>query len=98
MQARLDRMPDAMGIRRQAVEHPFATLKSWMDSSPKLASIDVKARTEVTVSALTEEERRVRARQAILEAFAERPRWLMPSTRLSPGRIIGMSCRRRMVR
>ena len=67
-------------------------------TNPRLASIDVKARTEVTVSALTEEERRVRARQAILEAFAERPRWLMPSTRLSPGRIIGMSCRRRMVR
>jgi hypothetical protein len=33
MQARLDRMPDAMGIRRQTVEHPFATLKSWMGSS-----------------------------------------------------------------
>lgn len=32
MQARLDRMPDAMGVRRQTVEHPFATLKSWMGS------------------------------------------------------------------
>ena len=42
-------------------------------TNPRLASIDVKARTEVTVSALTEEERRQRARQAILEAFAERP-------------------------
>jgi len=26
MQARLDRMPDAMGVRRQTVEHPFGTL------------------------------------------------------------------------
>jgi hypothetical protein len=25
MQDRLDRMPDAMGVRRQTVEHPFGT-------------------------------------------------------------------------
>ena len=31
MQDRLDRMPDAMGVRRQTVEHPFGTLKAWMD-------------------------------------------------------------------
>ena len=30
MQARLDRMPEAMGVRRQTVEHPFGTLKAWM--------------------------------------------------------------------
>src|SRR5450631_2934591 len=29
MQARLDHMPDAMAVRRQTVEHPFGTLKSW---------------------------------------------------------------------
>jgi len=30
MQARLDRMPDAMGIRRQTVEHPFAlSRRGW---------------------------------------------------------------------
>ena len=28
MQERLDRMPDAMKIRRQTVEHPFGTLKA----------------------------------------------------------------------
>ena len=33
MQARLDRMPDAMGIRRQTVEHPFGTLKAWMGAT-----------------------------------------------------------------
>jgi len=27
MQGRLDRQPDAMRLRRQTVEHPFATLK-----------------------------------------------------------------------
>ena len=30
LQARLDRRPDMMRIRRQTVEHPFGTLKTWM--------------------------------------------------------------------
>jgi transposase len=30
MQARLDRMPDAMRIRRRTVEHVFGTIKEWM--------------------------------------------------------------------
>ncbi|WP_331373358.1 IS1182 family transposase [Sinorhizobium chiapasense] len=30
MQARLDRMPDAMRVRRQTVEHVFGTIKDWM--------------------------------------------------------------------
>ena len=33
MQARLDRLPEAMTIRRQTVEHPFGTLKAWMGST-----------------------------------------------------------------
>ena len=33
VQARLDRLPDAMTIRRQTVEHPFGTLKAWMGST-----------------------------------------------------------------
>ena len=33
MQARLDRMPTAMRIRRQTVEHVFGTLKDWMGRS-----------------------------------------------------------------
>ena len=32
-QAGLDRLPDAMTIRRQTVEHPFGTLKAWMGST-----------------------------------------------------------------
>jgi hypothetical protein len=28
MQDGLDRMPEAMGVRRQTVEHPFGTLKA----------------------------------------------------------------------
>lgn len=33
MQSRLDQVPEAMRIRRQTVEHPFGTLKSWMGST-----------------------------------------------------------------
>lgn len=33
MQARLDRMPDAMRLRRQTVEHVFGTIKDWMGRS-----------------------------------------------------------------
>jgi hypothetical protein len=29
-------MPDAMGVRRQTVEHPFGTIKAWMGSTPLL--------------------------------------------------------------
>jgi transposase len=30
MQARLDRLPDAMRVRRRTVEHVFGTIKDWM--------------------------------------------------------------------
>lgn len=33
MQNRLDRMPDAMRIRRKTVEHVFGTIKDWMGRS-----------------------------------------------------------------
>ncbi len=33
MQERLDRTPEASRLRRQTVEHPFATLKAWMGST-----------------------------------------------------------------
>lgn len=52
MQARLDRMPDAMGIRRQTVEHPFATFKSWMGSSHFLTSTLDRVRTEMSFHVL----------------------------------------------
>jgi transposase len=52
MQARLDRMPDAMGIRRQTVEHPFGTLKSWMGSTHFLTKTLEKVRTEMSLHVL----------------------------------------------
>ena len=33
VQARLDRSPDKMRERRQTVEHPFGTIKSWMGAT-----------------------------------------------------------------
>jgi hypothetical protein len=52
MQARLDRMPDAMGIRRQTVEHPFGTLKAWMGSTHFLTRTLEKVRTEMSLHVL----------------------------------------------
>src|SRR5499427_3099805 len=52
MQARLDRMPDAMGVRRQTVEHPFGTFKSWMGSTHFLTRTLDKVRTEISLHVL----------------------------------------------
>jgi BMFP domain-containing protein YqiC len=52
MQARLERMPDAMGVRRQTVEHPFGTLKSWMGSTHFLTKTLDKVRTEMSLHVL----------------------------------------------
>ena len=52
MQDRLDRMPHAMGIRRQTVEHPFGTLKSWMGSTHFLTKTLEKVRTEMSLHVL----------------------------------------------
>jgi transposase len=52
MQARLDRRPDAMVVRRQTVEHPFGTLKSWMGSAHFLTRTLEKVRTEMSLHVL----------------------------------------------
>jgi transposase len=52
MQARLDRMPNAMGVRRQTVEHPFGTLKSWMGSTHFLTRTLENVRTEMSLHVL----------------------------------------------
>lgn len=52
MQARFDRMPDAMKIRRQTVEHPFGTLNG-LDGSNPLPDPDLaKVRTEMSLHVL----------------------------------------------
>jgi transposase len=52
MQARLDRMPNAMTIRRQTVEHAFGTLKAWMGSTHFLTKTLKNVRTEMSLQVL----------------------------------------------
>lgn len=52
MQKRLDRLPDAMGLRRQTVEHVFGTLKYWMGSTHFLTKTLEKVKTEMSLSVL----------------------------------------------
>ena len=59
MQTRLDKMPDAMGMRRQIVEHPFGTLKSWMGSTHFLTRTLPKVRTEMSLHVLAYNMKRV---------------------------------------
>jgi len=52
MQDRLDRMPDAMAVRRQTAEHPFGTLKAWMGATHFLTRTLDKVRTEMSLHVL----------------------------------------------
>ncbi len=59
MQARLDRQPDAMRIRRQTVEHPFGTLKACMGATHFLMKTLPKVRTEMSLHVLAYNLKRV---------------------------------------
>jgi len=52
MQARVDQSPDCMRIRRETVEHPFGTLKSWMGHSHFLTRGLDRVRTEMSLHVL----------------------------------------------
>jgi transposase len=52
MERRLDLAPDSMRIRRQTVEHPFGTLKSWMGATHFLTRTLEKVRTEMSLQVL----------------------------------------------
>jgi hypothetical protein len=58
-EARLERAPEMMQARRQTVEHPFATLKLWMGTSPLLTRTLPRVRTEMSLSVLAYNIRRV---------------------------------------
>ncbi|MEK6250062.1 MAG: IS1182 family transposase [Planctomycetales bacterium] len=51
-QARLDRNPAAMSIRRATVEHPFGTLKAWMGSTHFLTKSLGRVSTEMSLHVL----------------------------------------------
>ena len=59
MQERLDRKPDAMKLRRQTVEHPFGTLKSWMGSTHFLTKRLPRVSTEMSLHVLAYNLKRV---------------------------------------
>jgi transposase len=59
MQDRLDRTPNAMRVRRQTVEHPFATLKAWMGSTHFLMKTLPKVKTEMSLHVLAYNLKRV---------------------------------------
>jgi transposase len=59
MQARLDRAPDSMRIRRQTVEHPFGTLKAWMGSTHFLTKTLDRVSTEMSLHVLAYNLKRV---------------------------------------
>jgi len=59
MQARLDRAPDSMRLRRQTVEHPFGTLKAWMGATHFLTKTLGRVSTEMSLHVLAYNLKRV---------------------------------------
>jgi len=52
VQARLDREPEKMRLRRQTVEHPFGTLKAWMGYTHFLTRGLARVKTEMSLHVL----------------------------------------------
>jgi len=59
MQARLDHAPEMMRIRRQSVEHPFGTIKSWMGATHFLTRTLARVSTEMSLHVLAYNLKRV---------------------------------------
>lgn len=59
LEERLDNEPERMSMRRQTVEHPFGTLKTWMGVAPLLTRTLPKVSTEVSLSVLAYNFRRL---------------------------------------
>ena len=52
VQRRLDNAPQAMGLRRKTVEHPFGTLKAWMGATHFLTKTLPRVSTEMSLNIL----------------------------------------------
>lgn len=59
MQKRLDQMPQAMILRRQTVEHPFGTIKTWMGATHFLTRTLKRVSTEMSLQVLAYNMKRV---------------------------------------
>ena len=53
MQARIERAPEKMQLRRQTVEHPFGTIKTWMGYTHFLTKTLPKVRAEMSLQVLS---------------------------------------------
>jgi hypothetical protein len=58
-QARLDRQPDVMQVRRATVEHPFGTIKAWMGSTHFSMKTLPRVSTEMSLHVLAYNLKRV---------------------------------------
>ncbi len=70
MQQRLDRKPELMRVRRQTVEHPFGTIKSWMGWTHFLTKTLARVRTEMSLHVLAYNLKRVMRILGIAETMA----------------------------
>ena len=59
MQARIAQRPDILNQRRETVEHPFGTIKQWMNQGAFLMQELEKVRAEFSLTALAYNLRRV---------------------------------------
>jgi hypothetical protein len=59
VEARVDRNPQMMRIRRSTVEHPFGTLKAWMGSTHFLTKTLPRVNTEMSLHVLAYNLKRV---------------------------------------
>jgi transposase len=59
LQARLDREPEKMRLRRQTVEHPFGTIKAWMGYTHFLTKTLPRVKTEMSLHVLAYNLKRV---------------------------------------
>ena len=59
MQDRLDNAPGMMRVRRQTVEHPFGTIKSWMGATHFLTKTLDRVSTEMSLHVLAYNLKRV---------------------------------------
>jgi transposase len=58
-QAHLERRPDAMRVRRETVEHPYGTIKSWMGATHFLTKTLDRVSTEMSLHVLAYNMKRV---------------------------------------
>ena len=73
MQARLAKRPGVLDRRRESVEHPFGTIKQWMNQGAFLTRGLENVRAEFSLTALAYNLRRVLNLGAVTDLMAALP-------------------------